>query len=325
MPKVGTPAKTAKPSRNSKPSKNGRAKTATQTKPPLEEICRDLQALQRVRENVIKSRIMVQNRLWSLVATGELGYHSMIDESDRKKKYKEAEEFCAAVIAGTRTSLMADLIVTTMNSIDAYNHHQTVLEKQMVERVSLIPLKEWIDHPRQRGFGLLGLAMIIGEAGNLSNYANPAKLWRRLSLAPMTYDGKTHMGKSWRMKKYGTLPAEKWEEYGYCPRRRSIMFRIGDSLNKQNGAGPYRQRWLQAKLRAYETHPEWEWSPCDKGIGAGKAKVYSCAAGGKVNPNCETCGGLGLKCGHAHEHGMLLATKLLVKLLWRAWQAMAKR
>ena len=100
------------------------------------------------------------------------------------------------------------------------------------------------------GFGELGLAQIVAEAGNLENYANPAKLWKRFGLAP--YNG--HAPSSWRMGRCGKLTAKEWEDAGYSPRRRSIMFVIGDSLIKKQGF--YRNLYLWRKQREKEKTPD---------------------------------------------------------------------
>ena len=86
---------------------------------------------------------------------------------------------------------------------------------------------------------------------------------------------------------------------GYSPRRRSIAYLIGEGLVKQNfvsggqgdgrlesesgSAGPYRSRYDQKKAEFAEKHPDYK----------------------------------PLRC---HLHGMLLATKLLLKNLWIEWR-----
>lgn len=84
------------------------------------------------------------------------------------------------------------------------------------------------------GFGALGFAQIVGEAGDLSNYANPAKLWKRMGLGLVNGE---------RQRK--CTDAEKAAAHGYSPRRRSIMFVIGDSLLKKQNA--YRELYLARK------------------------------------------------------------------------------
>ena len=99
-----------------------------------------------------------------------------------------------------------------------------------------------------RGFGFLGLAQIIGEAGDLANYANPAKLWRRMGLAP--FGGKSPS--MWRRE--GGLTAGDWENIGYSPRRRSVMFVLGDSMIK--ASGPYRELYLGRKAQEIAKAPD---------------------------------------------------------------------
>lgn len=84
-----------------------------------------------------------------------------------------------------------------------------------------------------RGFGWVGLMQIIGEAGDLWNYANPAKLWKRFGLGLI--------GSGERQRKF--TEAAKALEAGYSPTRRSLMYVIGDSLIKPQG--PYRDLYLQ--------------------------------------------------------------------------------
>jgi hypothetical protein len=151
---------------------------------------------------------------------------------------------------------------------------------------------------------LLFLAIVVGECGDLANYANPAKLWRRMGCSPWVFNGKTLMGATWKSGKEGKLPASEWELFGYSPRRRSISYLIGEGILRQNGSqearkayeiggvsyparlarlcGPYRARYDYAKNACAENHPDYK----------------------------------PLRC---HLHGMLLGTKLLIKNLWIEW------
>jgi len=98
------------------------------------------------------------------------------------------------------------------------------------------------------GFGAAGLGMIVGEAGDLAAYANPGKLWKRFGLAPV-------MGRApstWRSK--GGLSADDWTAVGYSPKRRSIMFQIGDSLLKKQNS--YRELYLARKAVEAEKAPD---------------------------------------------------------------------
>lgn len=94
---------------------------------------------------------------------------------------------------------------------------------------------------RVRGFGLASLATIVAEAGDLSNYPTHSKLWKRLGLAVL--EGR-------RQGSPIIQTAEEWLRHAYSPRRRSLVWNIGDALIKRNGNGCYRTTYIARK--AYE-------------------------------------------------------------------------
>jgi hypothetical protein len=223
---------------------------------------------------------MQSNRLQAIVA-GTLGYSSTMKEKERMEKFKEATEVIRQVDKGEiLDSPVVDIIRTTMIGIKAFNHMKEDLEDHMEEAAKKLPVADWVSQPDQRGFAYLFLAIVIGETGNLSNYANPAKVWRRLGCMPWTFEGETRMGSTWRYTK--GLPSEEWVKFGYSKRRRSIAYLIGQNIKMQN-KGIYRARFDEAKLKYQEAHPDYKKGRCDR-------------------------------------HGMLVATKLLLKNLWIEWQ-----
>jgi hypothetical protein len=244
-------------------------------------ICQELQALQRERSVVLKSRNMQATRLQAVVA-GTLGYHSGMPEKDREKKFTEAAAAIRAVADGATNHPLRSVIQVTLVGIDAFNEMKANLEREMVKLAKQLPAAPWVEHPDQRGFGYLFLAIVIGETGDLSNYANPAKVWRRLGCAPWSFGDRTQMGATWRSGAGGKLPASEWEAFGYSPRRRSIAFLIGQNMKMQNQGGPYRARFDETKAKIQAAHPDYSKLRCDR-------------------------------------HGMLLATKLLLKNLWIKW------
>lgn len=279
---------------------------------PLEETINHLIVLQRQRSIVIKSKIMQENRIVAIVA-GSMGYSAFAEEKERDKKFEEARSLIKRVIEGEATHLLEKVIRTTYLGIDEFNKCKDDSTKQIEETVESLPIKGWIDKVEQRGFGYLSCGMILGETGDLSNYANPAKLWRRMGCAPYEKGGygsggKVAMGGTWKRGKEGKLTAEEWVDYGYSPRRRSIMYVITDCLLKNNGEGPYREKYIEAKIGAYEKHkddPNWTWTKCT-------------LCKGKPD-GCMRCGDTGHKSGRAHLHSMLVAGKLLLYNLWCQW------
>ena len=258
----------------------------TAVKPAVAEIAAELQCLQRERAQALKSRNMNANRLQAIVA-GTMGYSSGASEAERKKMFGEAGKLIKAIAAGEESPRIASLVRTSLIGIEAFDDMKTQLEKQMVKLAKQLPAAAWVEQPEQRGFGMLFLAIVVGETGDLNNYANPGKVWRRLGCAPFSKDGETLMGATWRSRagSKGTtkLHALDWEEFGYSPRRRSIAYLIGEGIVKQNGEGPYRKRYDEKKAEYQQKNPD-----------------YSA-----------------LRC---HRHGMLLATKMLLKHLWIEWR-----
>jgi len=252
---------------------------------PIPELCADIRELQRQRVVNLKSRIMIENRLVATVASAD-GYRAGLDEEDRLKRFAAARK----VIEGVRGDERGEtekaiashpLIRATLPAIAGFDAMVDGYEKAMVKLVKQLPVAAWTAKPEQRGFGLLMLAQIVGECGDLAEYANPGKLWKRMGCAPIEAHGQTLMPSTWRWTKPG-LSAEEWEEAGYNPRRRSIAYLIGEGIVKQNGDGPYRRRYDFVKTKAAAEHDDWK----------------------------------PLRC---HRHAMLLATKMLLRELWIEW------
>ncbi len=102
------------------------------------------------------------------------------------------------------------------------------------------------------GASLVGLAGIVGEAGDLSKYSNPGKLWKRMGLAP-------HIGKAfstWRAD--GGLSKDDWIAAGYNPKRRSVMYVIGNSLIGPKTMGNGRRPFVGQDISPLD------WSPLEK-------------------------------------------------------------
>jgi len=244
--------------------------------------CRAIQELQRQRVSALKSRITIDNQLAATVATS-LGYHAGMDEKERKAQRAKAVAIIKAIDAGDKKSVSNDttcvsgIIDLTRPTRDGFAKYVAGLEKEMVKLAKTLPIAAWVNTPELRGFGILSLAIIVGEAGDLANYPHHMHLWKRLGCAP--FKGK--MPSTWKRTKNG-LTAEEWTVLGYSPRRRSISFLVGENIVKQNHS-QYRQKYDDVK--------------------ASKAGLEDWPL------------------IRAHRHGMLLATKMLLKDLWRAWRA----
>lgn len=262
----------------------------------LTDTCEKLRKLQKSKAAMIKTKIMIGNRLVSNVATFE-GYQSSLDEAERKAMFDKARALIKEIKGGLDHKLQG-LVICASQALDGFDHQVTLIEKDMLKLTKTLHVVDWVGDKDRKGFGLLSLATLIGETGNLFNYANPGKVWRRMGCAPFTKQstGETLMGATWRSRSKNGLSAEEWTEYAYSPRRRSIAFVIGECLIKQNWethkvtkeplwVGPYRKRYDDKKAEIAKLH---EGDP-----------AYT-----------------KLRC---HRHGMLLATKTLMRDLWIVW------
>lgn len=95
-------------------------------------------------------------------------------------------------------------------------------ERDLTKAAKALPVTPWVE--ATRGVGLLSLAAVVGETGDLSDYANPAKLWKRLGLAVMP-DGT-------RQRRVGGIDAS---DHGYSPARRSMVWNIGACIVRAGG------------------------------------------------------------------------------------------
>jgi hypothetical protein len=249
-------------------------------------VCQSIASAHRERSIAIKSGIMLGNRLVATIAQ-VIGYHAGRDKKSRDKLFSDARKIVkslsslseAPASVGKITPGMREQTHSLSSAVDKFSDLADGLGKEMVRLAKELPVAEWVGDKNQRGFGLLSLAQVIGETGDLSLYSAPGKAWKRLGLMP--FNGK--MPSTWRKHKgQGGLTAKQWTEIGYNPRRRSICYVLGENLVKLNGKGPYRKRYDEAKKSGKKDHPDWT-------------------------------------DGHAHKHGMLLAVKLLIRDLWIEW------
>lgn len=120
-------------------------------------------------------------------------------------------------------------------------------KKEMARLAKQLPVWESFG-ANVRGFGEVSLAVIVAEAGDLSNYSSIAKLWKRMGLAVMDGQRQGNPGKG--------ADAADWIAHGYSPVRRSRMWNIGDTLIKGNRTGPYRTSYLDRKAYEIARNPE---------------------------------------------------------------------
>lgn len=185
------------------------------------------------RRAILKTSLSLRNQCRAICRV-MLGFNPQDDEKKRKGINAAAaliveaiesnkgldDERHAKVAAGVRPSVLHWIALADSNDkiLDGIERKLCGLAKQL-------PVAKWID--TVKGVGIDSVAAIVGECGDLSNYANPGKLWRKLGLH--VYKGKAPS--TW--KKEGGLFAEEWVEQGYSPARLSIAWNIGIAVRYQ--------------------------------------------------------------------------------------------
>lgn len=161
-----------------------------------------------------------------------VGFSTFDEAKVRTEKMKQANALLDEIESGqiSAGNLMVSISASTLIPLrDAIASSRKSIEKALVIDAKTLLIDHFVDGIK--GFGYIGLATIIAEAGDLSNYANPAKLWKRMGLAVL--DGERQRKKS---------NPDDALVHGYSPRRRSAMYVIGDSMIKSQGK--YREIYL---------------------------------------------------------------------------------
>lgn len=231
--------------------------------------------ISRLTEYQVKRKTYIKavNRLRNQAeATVRLALHfdPNADEAAREKLNIKAKKIATAALNGKGCEIAGieeDLMVfgQAMAPLKAKRHEYELLMRKIVRKLPIWGLfGEGV-----RGLGDLGLAVIIAECGDLSKYAGPDKVKRRLGVAPFTKDGVTMACSNWRKK--GGLTADDWIAAKYNPRRRAEIYScVGDPLfraqliskeksgTKHGGAaGPYGQVYIDRRFKTDISHSEW--------------------------------------------------------------------
>jgi len=252
-----------------------------------------LMELQKQRSGIIKMMNAQRSQITSYIAR-MIGYSSFDDEKERKRNWGLSELIFKSIDKNKPlpddfeynkvVELVAPAAIAVSVAIKGLINERANIESNMIQTVKNLPACDW--WVAEKGRSYLGLAVLIGEAGDLHNYENPAKLWKRFGVAVM---GDVRQG---GLKK-GSC-AEAWIEHGYCPRRRSVLWTIGDSLLKTNGMdGTYKKIYDERK--AYEK----------------KRLLVKHIADGKTEKS--------FKPGHSHNRAKRYVEKRLLRDLWEEW------
>lgn len=266
--------------------------------PPVAVIVTRIRTLARERRYAIKQQVSLGNRLGGTVRS-ILGWQLALPEKKREAIRKGAAALIKSVHTDPPTdepideteAMVARYVLVTDSAMAPFARARNGVEKAMQKAAQELPVWPWVKSVS--GFGALGLAVIVGEAGDIGSYANPGKLWKRLGLAPVQKDGVTLAASSWRSK--GGLSAEDWTKAGYSPHRRAELYAfIGDAL--------LRAQWRAGK----DGEPGHAIGPYGEAY-AGKKAEYLMREGWTPK--------------HADMAARRYMTKRVIRDLWRAWRA----
>lgn len=177
---------------------------------------------------------------------------------------------------------LAPIILPSAIGREAWDNRLLQVKKQMRELAKSLPVYEWTKGIA--GFGELGLAIIIGETGDLNNYDTKERVWKRLGLAVIEGE---------RQQKRTNI--EQAAAHGYNPRRRAEIWTIADSM--------FKHQWHGAK----------------DGLEAGPTGPYGVIYANRKS-HTETREGWSLK--HRDNDARRVMTKALVEDLWKVWRSL---
>ena len=277
-------------------------------------IISNLREWQAHRTATIRMQLRMDNQTLALIRRA-LGWQWDMDEKSREGLNKKAREIKASMEEGHSAvesqstynlSALAPYILMAQQAREPYDTYRKNVEKEMQKAVKELPIYDWWH--AIRGVGDLGLALIIGECGDLSNYPNHRHLWKRLGLVPMK-------GKAASNLAGGELTAEEWTQLGYSPKRRSVVYTIGEAIVKSKGE--YRELFDRRKREEIDKARAEGLTV----VTSGKATADSWEASGLPRPEVvkKIDKGQHRTCGHIHERAKRYTEKQLLKHLWRQW------
>ena len=275
----------------------------TTARVPLASTIDKLRTLQSQRRFCIVSQSRIDRSCEAFIARA-LGYHSGLPEKDRKALWAKASAFRKGVEGkggeghASRENQMHNalsacipIVTNSAAARAAWDKLRLDTEKEMRKLARSLPVWSWADGVR--GFGDLGVGIITGEAGDLSNYATKERLWKRLGLAVIA-------GERQQRK---TGPAAL--EHGFSPLRRAEVWNVAESLFRAQWAADKDEDGKDLKKSgkpvAVPAHPTGPYG-----------EVYAIR-------KAHTEGREGWPRARRHNDARRIMGKFLVENLWRVW------
>jgi hypothetical protein len=219
----------------------------------------------RRRRFAMKIQQKLDRALESFVRINATAWSPDMPEAEREKINREVKEIIKQARAGAQSDL-SDIVLVSDEARKPTDAMRDASEKAMEKLAMQLPIYSWIEGVR--GAGALGLATIIAETGDLSNYPNPAKVWKRLGFAPYDgFAGSTWKRETWRPR---TLKSEEWIANPFSGERYALMHQIAVWLvnaqwigkaKTESGEGepngPYGEVYAARRKHTMQTHPDW--------------------------------------------------------------------
>ena len=124
--------------------------------------------------------------------------------------------------------------------------HREAFEAKLAAAMESLPVWEWADGVR--GFSHASLARLVGEIGDLADYSNPSRVWKRMGVGLVEIDGKS-------VRQRRSTNKDEAAAFGYNPQRRAILFAAMEPLIKQNPE--YKSVYDARRAHTAVTHPDW--------------------------------------------------------------------
>lgn len=152
-------------------------------------------------------------------------------DDDGKKRMKVMKDGGDKLYKALHDELAHDLYVPMYAALSPFFHARetiktarTGVEKKLEKQAKKLEVAPIVESIRGLGFGSLGA--LIGEAGDLSNYATISRLWKRMGVAVV-----------------GTIRQQRVSgedaiTHGFSPQRRAVLWNIGNGLIGCMGHGP---------------------------------------------------------------------------------------
>ena len=254
----------------------------------MHDLVKEICGAHRERRFFMKMRIQACGMLTSFVRQ-QIGWRLDLPLCDRKRLESQALRMAKEGVEEGHPLYKS--IAAASCARRPFDKLERDAKKKMEDLAKQLPVwQAWGEDVR--AFGPLCLAIIVGEAGNLSSYETHSKLWKRMGLAVIDGVRQGGLNKS--------APKEDWIAHGYNGNRRSQMSIIGESLIR--GGEFYRKVYLLRKKyeRAQAGHIGLIVSPAGN-IPKGQEYLY-------------------ISDGHIHQRSKRYMEKKLLRDLWNAWR-----